>query len=385
MKQTPAYLGIEQDIRKRMQTGELKPGTRLPTEHAMCRRYRVSRATLRKSLRILTEEGRLFAVPGRGTFVADPDDPQVNAMKRRRSEVRRSAKTVAALIPCITLAHYPQIVRGIEDECARHGFQLALGNFDTDLAKEAEYLRAFRETGVRGVVATPHYESHKNAEYKRLQERGIPLVLADSPIQGIEADLVSTDNVKGAEEGTRRLIEAGCRKIAFVSGWMVASTSQDRFAGFRAAMQEAGLSIDERLVHEGAFSIEFGHQLWLGSLARRKPDAVFSANDPISTGLLRAMAESGGGRARAPVLASFDQPELPFLFPCELIVVEQPRYEMGVEACRLLMERIREAESGELDTTLNQTRASRLRRILLSPGIRHLRPQDQPQAAVAND
>jgi len=373
---TPVYLVIERDLRRQIEARKLAPGTKLPVEKALCRKYEVSRATLRKALRILADDGLILAVTGRGTFVTDPSDPELNEIRRRRRQVRRTGKTIAALIPSITMSHYPPIIRGIEDECLRHDFQLTLGNFDLDLAKEAHYLRTFMETGVRGVLVAPHYASSENPEYRRLQRRGIPLVLADSPIQGIDADLVATDNEKGAYEGAKLLIATGARRIAFVSGWMQAVTCRDRFAGFGRAMSEAGLAVDKRLVDEGEFTAEFGQALWRERLCSERLDGIFCANDPIATGLLQAMAASGRAPDRPVRMVSFDQPDVPFLFPCELIVVAQQRYEMGATACRLLLERLQaeQVANGNGQETLDQARTTGSRTVLLSPTVSQTAP-----------
>ncbi|MBN1671393.1 MAG: GntR family transcriptional regulator [Kiritimatiellae bacterium] len=366
----PAYVRLEGEVRRRIETGELGPGAQLPIERDLCRQHGVSRSTVRKALGLLAADGLILPIAGRGTFVTDPADPAMNVLRRRRARAGRANRTIAALIPCITLGHFPHIMRGIADECMRQGFQLTMGNFDGDLAKESEYLRVFMDSGVRGVIVSPHYRSHENGLYRVLQQRGIPLVLTDLPIKGLSTDLVATDNVEGAYEGTRRLIGTGCRRVGFVSGWRETITSQERLKGFRRAMREAKLRVEKALIREGAFSAEFGCAVWRDVFAEEALDGIFCANHPIASGILRAMAEAESGRAgEPPRMVSFDRPDVPPLFRGRLIVVAQPTHEMGVEACRLLLARIRESEAGRGSGVSAPAERGAVRRILLSPHI----------------
>ncbi|MBN1670203.1 MAG: GntR family transcriptional regulator [Kiritimatiellae bacterium] len=382
MKNVPAYLFIESEIRKKIRAGEIKPGDRLPVEAKLSAQYGVSRATLRRALRALQADGHIFRIPSKGTFITDPKDRAQNMLKRRQIEIRRSKRAIAALVPSITLTHYPHIIRGVEDECRGSGYQLMIGNFDGDLMTESAYLTDFAETGVRGIIVAPHYRSHENPQYKMLLERGIPLVLTDATIEGIEADLVATDNERGGYEGTQRLIAAGCKRIAFVSGWMSVSTSKERFAGFAAAMREAGLPVEDALVLEGHFGPIFGGQAWTNTLAGKDVDGVFCANDPITTGLLRAIAQSGNTASADLRIASFDRPEIPYPFRHPLTLVEQPAHELGVVACSLLIKRIKAQDTPPSEPTPEPTSdeppGKICQKILLAPRVRQVLPAPQP-------
>jgi len=384
MKNVPQYLFIESELRKKILAGTLKTGDQLPVEQELAAEYGVSRTTLRRALRILEADGLLFPITSKGTFVTDPEDREQLKLKRRQVEFRRRSKTIAALVPSITLVHYPPIVRGIEDECTRSGYQLALGNFDGNLEKETAYLLDFMDSGVRGIIVSPHYRSHENEQYKAVLARGIPLVLTDTGIDGIEADLVATDNEKGASEGTRTLIDAGCKRIAFLSGWLSASSSRDRLRGFETAMREAGLPVREELVLEGHFAARFGREAWNEKLAAAQPDGIFSANDPITTGLLHAIVESGNTPPEKLRIATFDRPDIPFEFHHPLTLVEQPAADLGAVACGLLIRRIEalDAPPPEMEAGFEPEPSGAHQKILLSPSIRQLTPTVRPRPPV---
>lgn len=68
----PVYLQIFEDIKKKINSAELKPGDLVPPETALCKEYGASRATVRKGLAILVNEGYIFSIPGKGSFVQAP-------------------------------------------------------------------------------------------------------------------------------------------------------------------------------------------------------------------------------------------------------------------------------------------------------------------------
>jgi len=69
----PVYVKIVEDIKKKVNSAELKPGDTVPPETALCKEYGVSRMTVRKSLAILANEGFIFSVPGKGSYVQKPE------------------------------------------------------------------------------------------------------------------------------------------------------------------------------------------------------------------------------------------------------------------------------------------------------------------------
>jgi GntR family transcriptional regulator len=69
----PIYLQIVEDIKEKINTGELKPGDTIYSENALCKTYGASRMTVRKGLAILAGEGYIYSIPGKGNFVQEPD------------------------------------------------------------------------------------------------------------------------------------------------------------------------------------------------------------------------------------------------------------------------------------------------------------------------
>ncbi len=331
------YRRLSRDMISSITNGTYEPGSRFPSEHEWAKQYSVSRHTVRQALQKVEIEGWLIRQQGKGTFVRRPP-----------SDIYRGSRRldIGVLIPCVTISLYPGVVRGVEDVCVEEGYHVILSNYDTDSKKERNQIARLAAKQVAGLISCPSFNS-KPSNYGMLLDHQVPLVLVDTTVDGVDADLVSTDNFKGAILGTERLISLGCRSLAFISGFFSASTSRERLAGFKVALERNNMEPDADLIMDGPFSDQFGYEATLKLLAGgKRADGIFVANDPIATGVIQALRQK---RIKIPDdihVCSFDEPNLPMLPQSSLIVVQQQRYETGCIAARTLLSRIAEKSSG---------------------------------------
>lgn len=336
-KIAPVYLQIEQDIRERILRGKLQKGERL-TEKLLSAQYKVSRATLKKSLSILAEEGYLSQIPGRGTFVTSPREN----IRAGAARFRKLNRGIGVLVPCVTFSIYSGIIRGAEDYLRETGFHIAVNSYDTNPEKEAECMEMMVKRGISGFIVAASFNSHLNPYYEVILKKNVPLVLTDTPVKDIHADFVQSDNVKGGYIGTKHLIDSGCRKIAFLSGTLEAPSSRERMSGYRDALEEAEIKVDNDIILTDNFREKFGYEAANKLFKDRIADGIFSANEPITEGVLRAVKDS---RVRIPddaMIVSFDEPDIPPGINYPFALIKQPRYEIGRIAAHMLLERIRE-------------------------------------------
>ncbi len=340
------YRRLREIMRARIQRGEYPSGSRFPTEHEWARQYDLSRYTVRQAQDELEREGYLLRQQGRGTFVQMPPRPPSVPASRK----------IGVLVPCITFTLYPGVIRGVEDACWEAGYDVIVGSYDAIPEKETRYIARMLAHPVAGLAICPSYNSTA-AGYHLLTDSGLPFVLIDTMVSGVDADFVATDNLWAARQGTRRLLETGCRSVVFMSGHLTASTSRERLAGVQAALQEQGMALDRRRILAGDFSEAFGAHAMREFLAGGQPlDGLFVANDPIATGALKALRAAGRRVPEDVRVCTFDDPVLPSEESVPLIVVHQPRREIGRKAGDLLLARIQTPPLGGHDTTYAMAR-----------------------------
>jgi len=349
----PLYWKVYRQLREKIQQGELHADQKI-TERQLLNHFRVSRVTVRKALALLVKDGYLYRIPGLGTFLTSslPEEP-LPWTKNNRS--------IGILIPCITRSLYSGIVRGAENFLLPRDYSLILGSYDARPEKEKLYLERFLSQGISGLIVAPSYNSDRNTYQELLVQRKIPFVQVDTALPGIQADLVQTDGMKGGYLGTRYLIHSGCQKIAFLCGHFKGnSNSLYRLEGYRQALQEAGLTYNLDLVFEGDFSFSFGYETTRKLLSRQRVDGIFSANEPITLGVLQALEESSSFVQDKILVASFDELSSPVTNFFPLITVKQPRLIIGEVAAEILLQRIQEKRKKQ---------TSHYRQILLSPEL----------------
>ena len=243
----------------------------------------------------------------------------------------------AAIVADIQNPFFTAVVRGIEDEALAAGHRLVLGNSDEDLEKEAAYLDIAVAEQMAGVVIA--VASAKDSRLDAVLERGVPVVAIDRRPKRHEdaVDSVVVDNEAGARQATAHLFEAGASRVACVTGPARVSTASERLAGYQRAVRAHGAKVDQDLVRRADFREDGGYAETRALLsARRRPDALFVANNLMTIGALRAVHEAG---LRVPddlLLVGFDDAPWTTLVSPQLTVVAQPTHEIGRQAALLL-------------------------------------------------
>ena len=266
-----------------------------------------------------------------------------NALGRQLRSKR--TKTIALLVSDISNPYFTTIARGVEDFLNGHGYSVMYCNTDEDAAEEEQYLRMLIERQVDGVLLVPARSSGES--FRLLASHRIPVVVIDRRVDSPDVDSVRCDSVAGAHALIGHLVGLGHRRIAVLTGSPAISTSLDRVAGARLALEESGLELPAELVHYGSFNYgksnqADGHRMAQDMLAAPgpRPTAVFCANNFIAFGAIRALREAG---LRVPddmsVVAFDDLPEEWVSEPF-LTVARQPAYEIGHRAASLLMDHI---------------------------------------------
>ncbi|RCG18600.1 LacI family transcriptional regulator [Streptomyces diacarni] len=257
-----------------------------------------------------------------------------------RSLRTQRASVIGLLIPDIANPFFTALARGVEDAAQRTNLSVVLCNTDEDVDKERRYLDVALAEHMAGLVVAA--ASRRRTDLSAAAQRGMPVVAVDRRPRAAEVDAVMVDNQHGAEDATAHLIERGYRRIACVTGPAGASTSEDRLAGYRAALRDADVPDEWIRAHtrHADFRVEGGYTAMKELLALDvPPDAVFIANNLMTVGALRALREAGVAPPGFGILSFGDVPWASLVHP-SLSTVHLPAYDLGEAAATLLQERI---------------------------------------------
>ncbi|WP_448059699.1 LacI family DNA-binding transcriptional regulator [Cellulomonas hominis] len=288
--------------------------------------------------------------------VAPATRERVQAVMQELSFVRNGAARqlragdntmVGTLLLDIRNPFFTDLARGMEDRLAEAHHILMLADTDNDADREAMFLRMFEEHGVAGVLAVP--TTPDLTPYLDVQERGVRVVLVDSPSPTRELSSVAVDDTVGGALAARHLLGRGHREITFINGAHTIRQAAARRVGVDRAVREAGLEPD-RVVREITVALlnASGGDAALVAIAEvlgQAPPAVMCVNDLVAIGVQRALRRLGGTELVTSVdVVGYDDIEIARELALPLTSVRQPAYEMGRRAAEILLAQDRQVE-----------------------------------------
>ncbi|WP_163506620.1 LacI family DNA-binding transcriptional regulator [Fodinicola acaciae] len=259
---------------------------------------------------------------------------------QRSRRPRPTGRTLELLFDGLDSPYSSEILRGVVDASTEAGIDPVVHLFPAaghTYADDNEWARRLASSGREGlIVVTSELTS---AQVTALNGAGLPLVVID-PVNLPRADVVSVGatNWLGGLAAAEHLAGLGHRRIAYLGGPAGASCSQARLHGYRAALDNAGLAADPRLVRNGDFSYDVARALTAELLAEAKPPtAIFAGNDVSALGVIEA-ARAAGLRVPGDLsVVGFDDTLLALWSTPPLTTVRQPLRDMGRVAVRTLL------------------------------------------------
>lgn len=252
--ETPLYEQIFNHLLQKIKEGELRAGDRVPSEKELAEQFRVSRITSKKALELLSQHKLVDRIQGKGSFVSEAlsETGKLESLlhEERMVDKKTEEKTIGVILPDFGDSFGAEILRGIEEQCSRHGGHMLMKLTYDRQETEAESIRSFVKLGVDGLIVFPVHGEHYNSELVRLVLDRYPVVLIDRYLKGIAATAVMTDNRRAAFDAFRLLQRGGKRPVGFLSSPPDhTATIEDRLEGFtEACQQELGTPLREHLL-----------------------------------------------------------------------------------------------------------------------------------------
>lgn len=253
---------------------------------------------------------------------------------------RNQTNMLVMIIPDVTNPFFPAVVRGVEDVAYKSSFRLVLCNTDNDARKEISYLKEMRSYRPAGWLLIPAVDSQIASHFRSLGTE-TPVVCLDRQPQGWDGDLVLVANETGAYSATRHLLRMGHRQLSVITGPLHLGNAVERLRGFKRALAEAKIPIEPDYIQEAGFERNSGYQAAKRLLRMLpRPTAIFACNDLMALGVLLAAKELGLHCPDDLSVVGFDNLEFSELTAPALTTVNQPGYQLGTTAARVLLGRI---------------------------------------------
>lgn len=254
------------------------------------------------------------------------------------------SRTIGLVVLDVGNPFFTDIAAGVEEAAEGAGLTVVLCNSNDDRNRESHHLSVLQEQRVFGVLISP--VGARSRELDALRRRGTAVVLVDRG-SGRNQCSVSVDDAVGGELAAGHLLSLGHRRIAYVGGPASLRQVSERLAGTRNAFETAGRPPDSvAVVETGELTVAAGRDAArriLEMSTRRRPTAVFCANDLLALGVLQQMTRS---KVRVPedlAIVGYDDIEFAGAAAVPLTSVRQPRAQLGRAAAELLIDEVENA------------------------------------------
>jgi LacI family transcriptional regulator len=230
-----------------------------------------------------------------------------------------------------------EIVRGTAAAAQAEGLTVAFTALSEGDERQV-WFDHITSRGTRGVILLLSQLTER--QRGELAARDLPFVVIDPTAEpGPEVSSVGATNWLGGLAATKHLVDLGHERIAIITGPTELLCSRARLDGYRAALERAGLSVDDRLVRPGDFRVKAGYEQAKVLLTlNKRPTAIFAGNDLSALGVLRAAREAGFRVPEDLSVVGFDDIPLAEWSTPSLTTVRQPLTEMAAVAVRILVE-----------------------------------------------
>ncbi|WP_336776868.1 LacI family DNA-binding transcriptional regulator [Paenibacillus sp. MMO-58] len=266
-----------------------------------------------------------------------------NALAQRFA--RRKSGNVGVILPFVPKVHlfstyyFAEILSGIGEAAKACNYDLLLIFREPDSPRD--YAKLFRTQKVDAcIVLGAQNVAEERAALAELQEEGYPFCLVNQRFDEEGYLTVDADHESGSYTAVQHLIANGFKQIAFLNGPDAFSSSGDRLAGYKRALEESGIRYEEERIFTGNYSRKSGYEAasrLVEGIKSKQIDAVFAANDRMAIGLMDGLREHGIEAGKDIGLIGYDDSDSSRIVTPKLSTVSVPFYEMGRRAAMKLL------------------------------------------------
>ncbi len=257
-----------------------------------------------------------------------------------RSMVQGNTHTLGCISPNLTDPVFTRIIESAQAEARRLGYFILIGSASS-VDEVQPLLDELLYRCVDGLIVL---NARDDERYKLLEpviRNNSPMVFVKNSAVDESVSSVRCDDIQGGYLATKHLLDFGHQQIATILGRQNEQCTSERIEGYKMALQEAGLSVDEKLIIHGDWSSQSGSDAVENLLkVSRDFTAIFAQNDRMAAGAIRTLREAGFKIPEDYSIIGYDNGPLASLLDPPLTTIEQPLEEFGTQAAKILIQTI---------------------------------------------
>lgn len=262
-----------------------------------------------------------------------------------------STRTLGLIIPEIEHYFFSAIINGIEEIAYKNDYSVMVFQSNESYKREVINTQAVLTNRVDGVLVSFSKETNDFSHFQKLIENEIPIVFFDRVIDSLPADQVVADDYQGAFLAVNHLIEKGCKRIAHFAAPQNLQIGKSRLSGYHDALLKHNIPFDHNLVFL-ADTYDVAKKTAHDILRKpNPPDGFFAVNDMSAIAIIKAAKELGKKIPEEVKVVGFENSKSAALSEPELTTVDQFGFDLGREACLMLLKRLKEKNQDSFTPT----------------------------------
>jgi LacI family transcriptional regulator len=257
---------------------------------------------------------------------------QLNYQPNHIASALRSGKSklVGIVVPTTNRNFFSSVARGIDEIASELNYRVIISQSYDEYQKEVQTIDALLSARVDGIIASVGKNTENFDHFRKVIEKGIPLVLFDRITNELEVSQVVIDDYLGAYQTVEHLVEQGCRRIVHFTSPKKINIYSERMRGYMDALIDNDIEFDPALIEESNMQLEDGRSSMENILKKGIPfDAVFSSSDYAAMGAMEVLKKNGFKIPQDVALAGFgNEPFTSFTEPT-LTTIDQRNIVMG--------------------------------------------------------
>lgn len=248
----------------------------------------------------------------------------------------KKSDTIAIIVPELANNFFAQAIRGIEQVAREKGYHTLIYVTDDEYRKEVTFIDNLSNGRVDGIIMSASGEAKDHNYLNKLKRKHMPLVFFDRVYDDVDVAKVTTNDYDSSFNATRHLVEAGCRKIAFLVINKSLSIGKMRVQGYIDALAAEKIPYDKDLIIDCSNDHKKNYNILSRVMKTQKPDGLFASVERLAIASYYVCHDLNIAIPRKVKIIGFSSLEIAPLLNPSLSTITQPALEMGVHAAQLL-------------------------------------------------
>lgn len=335
----PLYTQVANDIKAKINSGDLQVGDQLGSQQELAEKYTVSLITIKRALNDLNRDGLLYSRVGKGTYVAN-QSPRIDFSKHR---------SIGFVLRDLDSPFFSTILKSAEKKLSEQKYNLLVSNTAGKAEKEDSMINHFLDIGISGlIIASMSREYRATPMIRKLHEQNFPYAVVSYMVDK-DISYVGSDHEEGAFIATKHLIKLGYKKIGYLNGISGDESSllgDLRKKGYLSALRKYGIEYNPNYEYKFQLRREWndyqsGYDIGIRfASSDNRPQAVFAFDDLTALGFQKAVLMNGLRVPDDVAIVGFDDIRSGVTAPVPLTTVHQPNKEIGKIAVDVVLGKI---------------------------------------------